>query len=137
MRAKAGHSMMQSDPQHLPQQGCKCAERGHVDMGIGRHTGADALPSGRISRPELQANDQCPNRSGCSEIQRDPICRSHRERRPEARTTDARDTRLRETRFRGRSQALLYNADRPHSAFNGRTPDEVYATQETEEKLAA
>ena len=27
--------------------------------------------------------------------------------------------------------------DRPHSAFNGRTPDEVYATQETEEKLAA
>ena len=29
-----------------------------------------------------------------------------------------------------------YNTDRPHSAFNGRTPDEVYATQETEEKLA-
>ena len=28
-------------------------------------------------------------------------------------------------------------ADRPHSAFGGRTPDEVYATQENEEKLAA
>jgi transposase InsO family protein len=30
-----------------------------------------------------------------------------------------------------------YNADRPHSAFGGRTPDEVYATQAGEEKLAA
>jgi putative transposase len=30
-----------------------------------------------------------------------------------------------------------YNADRPHSAFAGRTPDEVYATQQNEEKLAA
>ena len=30
-----------------------------------------------------------------------------------------------------------YNAQRPHSAFAGRTPDEVYATQATQEKLAA
>ena len=30
-----------------------------------------------------------------------------------------------------------YNAERPHSAFAGRTPDEVYAMQATEEKLAA
>jgi putative transposase len=30
-----------------------------------------------------------------------------------------------------------YNTDRPHSTFNGRTPDEVYARQESEEKLAA
>ena len=30
-----------------------------------------------------------------------------------------------------------YNADRPHSALAGRTPDEVYAAQATEEKLAA
>ena len=30
-----------------------------------------------------------------------------------------------------------YNADRPHSAFGGRTPHEVYATQANEEKLAA
>jgi putative transposase len=30
-----------------------------------------------------------------------------------------------------------YNGDRPHSAFCGRTPDEVYATQADEEKLAA
>ncbi len=30
-----------------------------------------------------------------------------------------------------------YNADRPHSALGGRTPDEVYATQANEEKLAA
>src|SRR5205809_583419 len=31
----------------------------------------------------------------------------------------------------------FYNADRPHSAFGGRTPDEVYAKQANEEKLAA
>jgi putative transposase len=30
-----------------------------------------------------------------------------------------------------------YNADRPHSVFAGRTPDEVYATQANQEKLAA
>jgi putative transposase len=30
-----------------------------------------------------------------------------------------------------------YNADRPHSAFGGKTPDEVYATQTNEEELAA
>ena len=30
-----------------------------------------------------------------------------------------------------------YNTDRTHSAFAGRTPDEVYATQADEEKLAA
>jgi putative transposase len=30
-----------------------------------------------------------------------------------------------------------YNTDRPHSAFNGRTPDEVYAIDQEQEKLAA
>ncbi len=30
-----------------------------------------------------------------------------------------------------------YNRDRPHSSFDGRTPDEVYATAETMERLAA
>ena len=30
-----------------------------------------------------------------------------------------------------------YNADRPHSSFGGSTPDEVYAIQATEVKLAA
>jgi len=30
-----------------------------------------------------------------------------------------------------------YNSDRQHSTFGGRTPDEVYAMQENEEKLAA
>jgi putative transposase len=30
-----------------------------------------------------------------------------------------------------------YNADRPHSVFAGRTPDEVYATHANEERLAA
>ena len=39
--------------------------------------------------------------------------------------------------FFGRSPIGYYNADRPHSVFGGRTPDEVYATQANEEKLAA
>jgi putative transposase len=30
-----------------------------------------------------------------------------------------------------------YNAERPHSALAGKTPGEVYATQASEEKLAA
>lgn len=30
-----------------------------------------------------------------------------------------------------------YNTDRPHSTFGGRTPDEVYARQADEQKLAA
>ncbi len=30
-----------------------------------------------------------------------------------------------------------YNANRPHSSFGGRTPNEVYARQAIEEKLAA
>ena len=46
-------------------------------------------------------------------------------------------TAVLESQFRGCSQALLYNTDRPHSVFGGRTPDEVYATQANEEKLAA
>ncbi len=30
-----------------------------------------------------------------------------------------------------------YNRKRPHSSFDGRTPDEVYATEEMMERLAA
>ena len=30
-----------------------------------------------------------------------------------------------------------YNADRPHSSFGGRTPDEVYTIDSEQEKLAA
>ena len=50
---------------------------------------------------------------------------------------DATDTKARGNRYRGCYQTGLYNADRPHSTFGGRTPDEVYAMQENEEKLAA
>jgi transposase InsO family protein len=46
-------------------------------------------------------------------------------------------TAVLETRFRGCSQGLLYNADRPHSALAGRTPDETYAIDREQEKLAA
>ena len=42
-----------------------------------------------------------------------------------------------QNRSRGRSVVELYNRRRPHSTFSGRTPDEVYATLEMTEQLAA
>jgi putative transposase len=41
------------------------------------------------------------------------------------------------TAFETGSEARTDNTDRPHPTFNGRTPDKVYAKQESEEKLAA
>ena len=35
-------------------------------------------------------------------------------------------TAVPETRFRGRYQASLYNARRPHSSLDGTTPDQAY-----------
>jgi hypothetical protein len=57
--------------------------------------------SGRTSRPEPQTNGPRQSRSGCSEKQHCPTCRSLHEHRPEDQTTDAIGTRLPETRFRG------------------------------------
>ena len=37
----------------------------------------------------------------------------------------------------GSAVGSYYNADRSHSVFGGRTPDEVYAMKATEEKFAA
>src|SRR6266516_7608413 len=91
-------------------------------MGIGRHTHPWRTPIGRTSRPEPQANGPHLSRSGYSEKQCRPTCRSPRERRPEDQTTDAMDIEVPETRFRGRSQALLYNTTRPHSSLGYRTP---------------
>ena len=50
---------------------------------------------------------------------------------------DARDKILPALRSGGRYVVELYNTDRPHSTFGGRTPDEVSATQANEQKLAA
>jgi hypothetical protein len=83
-------------------------ERRQLDMDIGRHMHW-RTPIGRTSRPEPQANGPHLSRSGYSEKQCRPPCRSPRERRPEDQTTDAMDIEVPETRFRGRSQAFLYN----------------------------
>ena len=50
---------------------------------------------------------------------------------------DARDKKLPVLRSGGRYVVELYNADRPHSALVGRTPDETYAIDIEQEKLAA
>src|SRR6266516_122039 len=84
------------------------------------------MPIDRTSRPEPQANGPHLSASGYSEKQCRPPCRSPRERRPEDQTTDAMDIEVPETRFRGRSQALLYNNERPHQALNMRYPAERY-----------
>src|SRR5208337_2957936 len=60
-----------------------------------------------------QANGLHLSRSGYSEKQRRRLCRSPRERRPKEQTTDATGTAVLESQFRGCSQALLYNTDRP------------------------
>ena len=83
-------------------------------------------PIGRTSRPEPLANGPHLNRSGHSEKQRRPICRSPREQRPKEQTTDATGTAVLESQFRGCSQALLYNGRRPHSSLDGSTPDKAY-----------
>src|SRR5256885_3866873 len=85
------------------------------------------MPIDRTSRPEPQANGPHLSASGYSEKQCRPTCRSPRERRPEDQTTDAVDIEVPETRFRGRSQAFLYNTNRPHSSLNGLTPTEFAA----------
>ena len=50
---------------------------------------------------------------------------------------DATGKEPRVLRSYGRSVADLYNADRPHSALAGRTPDEAYAIEPVTEKMAA
>jgi transposase InsO family protein len=50
---------------------------------------------------------------------------------------DARGKILPVLRSGGRYVVELYNTDRPHSALAGRTPDEVYAIDMQQEKLAA
>jgi len=62
-----------------------------------------------------------------SEKQYRPTCRSPREHRPEDQTTDAMDIGLPETRFRGRSETLLYNRQRIHSAIGYIIPEQAEA----------
>ena len=99
----------------------KLCERRQIDMGIAPHA-PWRRPTGQTSRPEPPANGPHRNRSGCSEKQCHPTSRSPRERRPEDQTTDAMGTAVLETRFRGCSQALLYNEERPHGAIGQQTP---------------
>lgn len=129
MRRKAPHSMMQVAPSTRPPQGSPrpttppCRQKGS----------SKASPDlrklrGRTSRPEPPASDPRQTRSACSGKQHHRPCRSSHGRKPEGQTTDASDTRPHESQSRGRSQALLYNAVRPHSSIGWLTPA-AYAEQ--------
>jgi hypothetical protein len=123
MRPKAAHSMMQADPSThaaADQPAPIAPSHRHAE----RQPAGPLLrrPTGRTSRPEPPASDQRPTHLACSGKQRHPTSRSLREQQPEAQTTDATDTKAPEPRSRGRSQALLFNAERPHEALGYQTP---------------
>ncbi len=50
---------------------------------------------------------------------------------------NATDKEARDPPSRGCSVVVLYNAERPHSALAGKTPDEAYAIEPMTEKMAA
>ena len=122
IRPKAGHSMMQCghSTHAAPAPQAPSAPPGRHGHPPPHEPGRK--PTGRTSRLEPPANGPYRSRSGYSEKQCRPLSRSPRERRPEDRTTDATRTAVLETQFRGRSQGLLYNTVRPHSALGYRPP---------------
>ena len=115
--------------QYMPQQRRKRCERHQVGFAIGRNYVPWRRPIGRTSRPEPQANGLHLTRSNYSEKQPRPICRSPRERRPNEQTKDAMCTAVPEAQFRGCSQALLYNEERPHAPWGDRPKDADYVAQ--------
>src|SRR6266850_705144 len=86
------------------------------------------MPSGRTSRPVLQANDLLATHPACSEKQPHQPCRRPHERKLGDQTKDDADKEPREERSCGRSQTSLYNGRRPHSSLDGATPDQAYFT---------
>src|SRR3954470_13459103 len=80
------------------------------------------MPSGRTSMLVLQANDLLATHPASSEKRHTQPCRRPHERKLCDQTKDDVDKEPREERSCGRSQALLYNDRRPHSALGYLTP---------------
>src|SRR5258708_9288305 len=80
------------------------------------------MPSGRTSRPALQAPDLLATHPACSERRRHQPCRRPDERKLGDQTKDDADKEPREERSCGRSQTLLYNAARTHLSVNKDAP---------------
>src|SRR6476620_7220793 len=82
------------------------------------------MPSGRTSMPVLQATDLLATHPACSEKRHYQPCRPPHERKLGDQTKDDADKEPHEERSCGRSQTLLYNNARPHSALGNLTPTE-------------
>src|ERR1700737_3359767 len=80
------------------------------------------MPSGRTSMLELPANVLLATHPACSERRHHQPCRRSHERQLGDQTKDDADKEPREERSFGRSQTLLYNGQRPHSALGYLTP---------------
>src|SRR6202162_6573683 len=80
------------------------------------------MPSGRTSRPALQATDLLATLPACSGRRQNHPCRRHHERKLGDQTRDDADKEPREERSCGRSQTSLYNETRTHLALDEDAP---------------
>src|ERR1700692_1722089 len=83
------------------------------------------MPSGRTSRPALQAPDLLATLPACSGRRQNGPCRRHHECKLGDQTKDDADKEPREERSCGRSQTSLYNRTRRHSAIGYISPSEM------------
>src|ERR1700757_722835 len=94
------------------------------------------MPSGRTSRPALQAPDLLATLPACSAKRQNHPCRLHHECKLGDQTKDDADKEPREERSCGRSQTSLYNNARPHSQLGWKTPSEFAVTRNPRRDLA-
>src|ERR1700739_1608707 len=83
---------------------------------------AQGMPSGRTSRPALQAPDPLATLPACSGKRQNHPCRLHHECKLGDQTKDDADKEPREERSCGRSQTSLYNETRTHLALDKDAP---------------
>src|SRR5713226_8933621 len=127
MRRKVAPSTMQGAPSADPpeasprQTAPPCRQKGSSKASPGPRTRC-----GRTSTLGPPASDPCQTRSACNGKQHHRPCRSSHGCKREGQTTDAIDTKAHESQSRGRSQTLLYNTERPHSALGNLTPLAVW-----------
>ncbi len=80
------------------------------------------MPSGRTSRPALQATDLLATLPACSGRRHNQLCRRHHECKLGDQTRDDADKEPREEPSCGRSQTSLYNSVRTHRSLNKDAP---------------
>src|ERR1700759_31361 len=80
------------------------------------------MPSGRTSRPELQAPDLLATLPACSGRRQNDPCRRHHECKLGDQTKDDADKEPREEGSCGRSQTSSYKGTRNHLSLNKGAP---------------